>query len=79
MKGCSQEVFYEVFEEDLVNPEIGQYRTYGIMSASADGELRISDVSLCKDKLEDIVGKLNMYELSPVHIRDVVEDILAGA
>lgn len=65
---------YFVVEEKLENPEIGEYISYGIRM---EGGLSVSDVSLNRDAVEDLVGRMNDGELDPIHFFDVIEDFVA--
>jgi len=67
---------YSLIDDIIINPEVGEYQAYGIMYTSGDETIRISDISLCKNRLEDVIDKLNRLQLMPVHILDVVEDVL---
>ena len=78
MKG---KYFYFVFQESRSSPDLCEYVTYGIKvapdsdhSACCDS---ISDVSLSEPALAALVRRCNELELSPIHLRDVVEDFLA--
>lgn len=40
------------------------------------GDLQIDDISADKDKVEKFVDDINKYQLSPIHLCDVVEDFM---
>ena len=65
---------YQVYEEKLVNEEGERYITYGI--ACDEKGVTVSDVTLNRDKLECFVNLINMEELHPIHLMDVIEDYL---
>ena len=68
---------YSIFEEEIVNPDIGSYRTCGIeLTAQGNRIDYISDVSVSKVKAMKIVDSFNRNQLYPDHFKDVVEDML---
>ena len=40
------------------------------------GNLQINDISADKDKVEKFVDNINKYQLSPIHLGDVIEDFV---
>ena len=40
------------------------------------GDLQIDDISADKDKVRKFVNDINNYQLSPIHLGDVVEDFV---
>ena len=40
------------------------------------GDLQIDDISADKDKVEKFVDEINKYQLSPIHLGDVIEDFV---
>lgn len=50
-----------------------EHDTYGI----SKGSITINDISLNKEKIENLVSLLNEMDLSEVHAHDVVENFLA--
>ena len=40
------------------------------------GNLQINDISADKDKVEKFVDDINKYQLSPIHLGDVVSDFV---
>ena len=40
------------------------------------GNLQINDISADKDKVEKFVDDINKYQLSPIHLGDVVDDFV---
>ncbi len=67
-------MIYKYVEETLNCEELGEYSTYGI--ESDDGVFILHDVSCNKDDIEDIVHRLNEHDVSLIHIRDVINDML---
>ena len=69
---------YKLVEETLFSQELGRYyRTYGIavFENGKQTEL-VSDVSLDHTDVESLVSKCNKYGLEPIHLYDVIEDLL---
>ena len=56
-----------------------KYTGYGIaVKEKGFGVLRVfSDISRSRRDIDDVVEKCNRLELDPIHIEDVVEDLLA--
>ncbi|MGN0678156.1 MAG: DUF6514 family protein [Oscillospiraceae bacterium] len=48
------------------------YETYGI----SRGDTAINDISLDKKDMENFVQILNLFDVSEIHARDIVEDFL---
>ena len=73
--------FYSVFEESRSSPELGAYVTYGVKAAPEDDHSAcfdtVADVSLSEARLGVFVRLCNELQLSPIHLRDVIEDFLA--
>lgn len=42
------------------------------------GDLQIDDISADKDKVKNFVDDINKYQLSPIHLGNVVEDFVEG-
>ncbi|MCL2766416.1 MAG: DUF6514 family protein [Peptococcaceae bacterium] len=71
---------YDIFEEEISNPDFGHYHTFGIELTTEHGEhLRISDVSLCEQMVLNMVSDFNRYQLLPVHFHETVVDRLFAA
>ena len=50
---------------------------YGIRCALQNGEeIIIEDISSDKESIQRLVNNCNTYELSPIHIYDMVDDII---
>lgn len=39
--------------------------------------IRITDISLDRAKIENLIERMNLNELSPLHMMDIIEDFLA--
>jgi len=50
------------------------YIGYGI--ATIDGTVRIEDISTEKGEIEELVGRCNGFDVSPIHLKDIVMDFL---
>lgn len=74
-------IHYRVIEETLYHEDLGQYTAYGISAYSVeDGETKllahISDVFLDMQKAEQFASLCNRLALDPIHLPDVVADML---
>lgn len=65
---------YWVVRKICEDEENGSYTSYGI---ATDGYV-IEDISTDREMVEKLVHLCNTYELSKVHLMDVVEDWVAG-
>lgn len=65
---CTKQFFYS----DEVN---SGYCTYGIILKN-NPQIFIDDVSLDEAFVLNMVEKLNKYQVSPVHLHDVAEDLM---
>lgn len=66
---------YQCFEQTLCDDIIGSYTAYGIRN-TADGNV-INDVSSSREYTADIVTRLNKYQASPVHLSEIIADIIS--
>lgn len=64
---------YELITTTIVREEIGAYIGYGIRY----GEHAVTDISLDRAKIENLIERMNSDELSPLHMMDIIEDFLA--
>lgn len=64
---------YELVTTTIVHEEIGSYIGYGIRY----GEHTVTDISLDRAKIENLIERMNSDELSPLHMMDIIEDFLA--
>ncbi len=69
---------YVPLEEHLHSNEIGDYISFGLILKDENGkELnRISDISNDCFFVAELCRIFNMYQLSPIHLLDVIEDFL---
>lgn len=67
---------YSIVPEDLYQLELREYHAYGIQVIASDHTDILHDVSVCKKTAERIVELLNHYQVSPIHLYDVVTDML---
>lgn len=68
---------YELQTGHLYNSEYGSYESYGVI-ASRGGRIIcvIEDISLDRDKVEELVKRFNEGQLSPAHLEEVIENFL---
>lgn len=64
---------YELVATTKICEKHGHYTVYGIRHGSNS----ILDISVDKIKVECLVARMNAYGLSPLHMRDCVEDFIA--
>ena len=57
---------------ELTEQKKNDISVYGIKY----GNLQIDDISADKDKVEKFVDDINKYQLSPIHLGDVVDDFV---
>lgn len=57
---------------ELTEQKTNDISVYGIKY----GNLQIDDISADKDKVEKFVDDINKYQLSPIHLGDVVDDFV---
>lgn len=72
---------YQVIEETLDDPLLGKYRTYGIQAKcrAVHGWEQIElihDVTLEADLAQRLALLFSQHQLSPLHIRDALNDML---
>lgn len=72
---------YEIIKETKELPEVGKYTTYGITAYMETEQGKqpiqtISDISLNKETVIGMAEKFNREELSYLHFKDVVEDMM---
>lgn len=69
---------YLPFREELHSDDIGTYVSYGIQVFVSHGNMieSISDVSVDKDFVTELCALWTQHQLSPIHIREVLDDIL---
>jgi len=67
---------YIVVQEDLYHPDLGEYCTYGIQMKREGETDMIHDISTCRQAVIHMAELFNRCQLSPVHLFDVVTDML---
>ena len=66
---------YCYIPQSLYHEDLGHYTSYGIILKN-DLNVAVNDVSCEKKVVKRIVHALNRYQAEPVHLMDVIEDIL---
>lgn len=70
------EIFeYHLEKNKLRDEDIGNYTAYGISLNHTS--IHIKDISCNKKAVIKIVNLLNMYQASPIHLYDIVCDMIA--
>jgi len=67
---------YIVVKENLYHPDLGEYCTYGIQMKDGEYIDIIHDISTCGRTVINLAELFNRFQLSPVHLFDVVTDML---
>ena len=72
---------YHIIAERCIHPDIGVYRSYGIHAFEIIGKLirpiaQMHDITTIQEEVETLVQLCNAYQLSPVHLPDVVADFI---
>ena len=76
--------YYDCVEEMKYDPNLGQYRTYGLVGyKSSEGAAPkragfVSDVSVDKAFVQQLAKAMNEGQAHPCHMLDMVEDALCG-
>ena len=69
---------YIAVKEKLYHKDIGTYTSYGIKAFKDGKEVGfVSDVSVDRDFVEELVELCNTEQLDPIHLFDVVEDAIS--
>ena len=70
-------IHYDLHTGQAHSNEYGTYETYGI-TASRCGNIvcTIEDISLEKNKVEQLIALCNKEQLSPAHLEETVENFL---
>ncbi len=68
---------YSTIEESFDDEELGNYISYGI-TVRSNGEtiMTISDMSLNRELVDELVSRCNSLQLDPLHLYDVIEDAI---
>jgi len=71
-------VHYSVFSREIRDEELGTYTGWGIEGREADGSLagRVEDLTEQRDFALLVAAALNREQAEPVHLRDILEDLL---
>lgn len=69
---------YHLLKEILYSDELGEYISFGIQVTNQRGDkvASVSDISTKQDYVEELCRLFNKNNLSPLHLRDVIEDML---
>jgi len=67
---------YKVISAAVTNPEGYAYHGYGIAVRAGGREVRVEDVFTSPGQAEAAAGLLNRHQVSPRHLKDVLEDML---
>lgn len=68
--------FYSAVAECLYRPEFGSYRAYGIRVEGGGEFYVVHDISTRRQLVDRMVFLFNRCWLYPVHLREVIEDML---
>ena len=71
-------VHYSVFSREIQHEELGTYTGWGIEGREEDGSLagRVEDLTEQRDFALLVAAALNREQAEPVHLRDILEDLL---
>ena len=72
----TQKAQYALIETEKVLEEQA-YLCYGIQMTYAGTVVKVEDLSLHREEVENLVKLCNEKNLSPLHFQDVLEDFLA--
>jgi len=67
---------YKCIKQSLFDKNIGNYITYGI--EITDENIIVSDVSCNREKVNEIVRIINKYQASPIHIYEIIENLISA-
>lgn len=73
-------IIYQAVKENHNDIEFGAYVSYGINAVdSRTNEVvkRVHDVFVSESKAKEFISQCNKYELSPIHLLDVIDDTLS--
>lgn len=66
---------YQCVEQVLCDDVIGKYTAYGVKNTANNNV--INDVGSNIDIVSAIVNKLNKYQVFPVHLYEIIEDLIS--
>lgn len=72
---------YRIVSEILVSYDCDKYIAYGIQAVFERNNRMIvystiNDISTDRNQVIEMIEKFNTYELSPIHLKDAIEDML---
>ncbi len=72
-------VHYTVISQRIFTQELGSYTGWGIEGRAEDGSLagRVEDLTEDREFALLVAAALNREGAEPVHLRDILEDLLA--
>ena len=72
-------VHYTVFSQEIFTQELGSYTGWGIEGREEDGSpaCRVEDLTEDREFALLVAAALNRENAEPVHLRDILEDLLA--
>lgn len=59
---------------EMIEKKKNDISVYGVKY----GDLQIDDISADKDRVKKFVNDINKYQLSPIHLGDVVADFVSN-
>ena len=74
----SDSLIYEVFKESIVSEKEEKYESFGIRVINPFGKEveRYGDISLNENTVTSLCEKCNNLKLDPIHLLDVIEDLI---
>ncbi len=73
---------YQITQAPRTLPGIGAYTAYGIRAVETPGPgaplCAVADVFCRRERAAELCALLNRLHLDPIHLPDVVDDVLAG-
>ncbi len=78
----TMQTYYEVYAEEKVLPEVGEYVSYGLRAVRSIGENsevigEISDLTTDEAAARRLAQMCTRCRLDPIHIPEVIEDFLS--
>ena len=73
-------IIYQAVKENHNDMECGTYVSYGIYAVDSRTDQivkQVHDVFVSESKAEKFISQCNKYELSPIHLLDVIDDTLS--
>ena len=71
-------VYYSAFSQQMYTQELGSYTGWGIECREEDGSPagRVEDLTEDREFALLVAAALNREQAEPVHLRDILEDLL---